>query len=249
LSKKIFNVDNRKIFEETKVFVYGGNNMKKFLMSLTVLSTSLVWGEAKENESLFNSEYSHSFSSKSFYRKHAENNYNYEAWGVGFEYLISKEEGINFRTSVITNPTYQTALVEFENEIFYRKPVAPDHYLYPIFSSKNSSHQIGFSPTNDIFINKKTLFLGMGWHYYFENDFEIKAEIQGFRDIHNIALGQKENEFLGQSYSNPWGARFRLDFISKLNKRTYLDVKGYYARTFGNCYSEIGAEISFKWSF
>ncbi len=215
--------------------------MKNLLVASLVVTSTL--GLSAENA------HKHCISPKGFYRSHNEENYKYKTGGIGVEYTFSQPQGLNIRLSGLTNLEKDTVLVESENTLFFRFPLTESYNLYPILSTKLSSHKMEMVDDKCTFINKSTGFVGIGWEAIFSSIFQIRLEGSIFRDLHNALLVQEEYCFWGKSYSNPHGGRLGIGLTIALKDHILMEIQSYYSKTFKKCYKESGAEVSFKWVF
>lgn len=224
------------------------------MRNLLILSAIATTGIAGEVE---NPMWAHTFSPKGFYRYHKEGNYTYKTGGVGFEYQVNPEVGFGFKVSSITNFKKDNALVETENNLFYKFIVNNNHSVYPILATTFSSHQVEHENKSedlivlvrDVFINKFTAFAGLGWEIVPDNSFRFRVEGFLFRDLHNALMMQENDRFWGRSYSNPSGFKAKIGFIAKITDRFYADLAGHYTQTFEKCYKELGSELALRWGF
>ena len=215
----------------------------KELIALTLLATS-IGGFAQEGRT-----HKHCFAPKGFYRYHDEEGYKYKTYGAGIEYSLYRPEGINVKISAITNFDIDSILVETETSLFYRIPLHSNHNIYPVLSTRGSSHQIEKMDMGEVFINKSTVFGGMGWELIADENLRFSSEISLFRDLHNAVMGQDATHFWGQKYSNPSGFKAKLGVTTQWHDQMFFDIEGFYAQTIQKCYKEIGIEAAFKWGF
>ncbi len=216
--------------------------MKNLLVASLVATSSL--GMAAEEKA-----HRHCISPKGFYRTHKEENYKYKTSGIGVEYTFYQPQGLNIRLSGLSNLKNENVLVEMENTLFFRFPISKSHNLYPILSSKTSSHKMETIDDKCTFIHKSTGFMGMGWEAIISPLFQIRLEGSLFRDLHNALMVQEDDSFWGKSYSNPHGGRLGLGLTVDLKDHILIELQSYYSKTFKKCYKESGAEVSFKWAF
>lgn len=226
----------------------------KVLLASTLLTGALVAQEAESPEiPNADKERVHFVSPKVFYRYHDEMGYKYETYGAGIEYSLIRASGANVRISTITDGKKDRAFIESEQTLFFRMPLSNSHILFPTLSSKVSTHQIGKEKTEDstqnYYINKSTVFAGFGYEYNWLDDFRFRAEILGFRDLHNAIHVNQNDTFWGRAYSNPFGLKGKIGVLAKWKDRIFLDLEGFYAKTFDKCYTEMGCEVAFKWGF
>lgn len=191
--------------------------------------------------------HSHSFSPKFFYLNHDEINYKYDTWGVGLQYVLSCPQGINVTLSMATNPQSKNVLVQTEERIFYKNVVADMHSIYPIFSSRTSTHTVFKGIKEAYIIKKSSLYAGMGWEWNYKPDYCAKFELHTFRDVYNAVIVRNGDAFKGISYTNPWGVQVKGGVVLQWGSHSIIEAEGHYARTLSTCYSEYGAEISFNW--
>jgi hypothetical protein len=100
----------------------------------------------------------------------------------------------------------------------------------------------------DYYINKSSLFIGFGAEYLPREPFTYRVEAQIFRDLHNAMLVQGKDAFWGKKYSNPAGFRAKFGVSGEVDSSFYIDFEGQFAKTFENCYKEVGFELAFRWS-
>jgi len=217
-------------------------------LTLTALTTAAF---AQEGQEIVKEKggHQHCFSPKYSYRYHNEEGYKYKTHAGGFEYNLSRPEGINLMVSLITNGKNKNVLVESEQSLFYKKILNSENTLMPSITFKNSSHQIGKDESHDYFISKLTGFVGIGWERQMNDDLSLSLEGEVFRDLNNSLIAQEKDNFWGKSFSNPFGFRAKLCGNYQLSEKKFLSMEGYYARTFSKCYEELSIETAFKWGF
>ncbi len=215
----------------------------KNLLVVALVATSTL-GLAAEKKA-----HKHCIAPKGFYRSHNEENYKYKTVGMGVEYTFYQPQGLNIRLSGISNWKEENALVEMDHTLFFRFPLNESHNLYPILSTKISSHKMETVNDKCTFINKSTGYVGVGWESIISPIFQIRLEGCLFRDIHNALMVQQNDIFWGKSYSNPKGGRLGLGLTIDLKGQLLMEIQSYYSKTFKKCYKEIGSEVSFKWEF
>ncbi len=216
--------------------------MKKLLGASLIAATSMCVAQEEKT-------HKHCFSPKAFYRYHKEENYTYKTYGMGFQYSFQKDDGLNVKLSGLNSLKGKEVLIETENTLFFRIHFLEDQCLYPIVSTRYSSHNIKQHNTRNTFITKSSVACGLGWEKSFSKIFKLQVEGSILRDLHNALIIHESNTFWGQSYSNPYGFRGKIGISSHWHDKIYVDIETNYAQTFEECYKEIGTEIIFKWGF
>lgn len=219
---------------------------EKLTFSLLALSSTLL-ADSIEQESP--EESIHHISPKAFYRYHEETGYTYKTAGLGFQYYLNRPKGVNLKIDLNTNGKDKYVFVESETSLFFKVPYKENQFFYPLLSSKQISHKVAKYESEDHFVNKSTMYLGLGYQCEIDKGFILRGEVQGSRDIFNTLSIIEREYFWGKSFSNPFGYRVRVGGEFSIAENKYLDVHGFYAQSFKQCFKELGCELAFKWGF
>lgn len=194
--------------------------------------------------------YQHCFAPKAFYRHHNEIGYKYDTVGIGLQYHLKRDEGVNVKLSVITNPQEKNVLTESENTLLYKINMEKEWNLYPIFSHRSTTHHVPAGMYPSRYIHKKTFYAGIGAETFLFSNWQGRIELQGFRDLYNATFINDAAKYWGTLYSNPYGARAKVGLSTFwANNKAFMEVDAYYGKTFRKCYEEVGCELAINWAF
>lgn len=218
--------------------------MKKYLI-LLLLSSAQVFCSQKVIEK----PYSHRFSSNIFYRTHTEKEYDYNTGGLGIQYKLYKEEGINAEIAILRNLTDEYSLNEIEVTLKFRHILNINHIFYPSLSLKGFSHKIDEEDGKKMYNLQAIGFLGYGWEWKISDMFLSQTDISFFKDSHNSVFCRTEKEYWGFIFRNPIGIRLKIGTKMHLQKNRFVKMNAYFSKTLKKCYREFGTELSFNWEF
>jgi hypothetical protein len=191
----------------------------------------------------------HCFSPKFFYKHHNEPHYTYSIWGIGGHYHLKRPQGMNVKISMITNPQSHNVLSESENHLYYKVNIERDRIIYPIFSHRFSTHNVEKRENKTGHINIQTFYVGIGSQFSLGDTFNMRLELQAFRDLFSSYVHKQEDKYWGTTYSNPYGGRLKVGFGANWSPKSSFDAEVYYGRTTPSLYQEHGGEIAFNWGF
>jgi len=191
----------------------------------------------------------HSLSSKVFYRNHKEKEYQYKAIGVGVEYYLYNVKGINIKSARLINIKNSKMLIESEHALFFRFPIDRYKSFYPLTSIRSCFHSSQDSGDENKFINKGSAYIGTGYEIQVVNNVLVKVEGSLFKDFYNFISIHNGDDVSRKFYCSPIGGKTRvLVSINKIDN-IFVELDGYYARTFKKCSREYGNTLSFRFSF
>jgi hypothetical protein len=213
------------------------------ILGITVLSVTLV---AYADDAVPQQ----AFTPKAFYRVHEERKYNYKVFGVGLEYKYENPLGLNVKLGYMTAPFAADLLTEIEANLSYKFKIDEHQCYFPIFTNRVDSHRVHKEGETKWYVDKHTIFAGIGYQYAFNKNYRMHAHVQVLRDMRNTTAKKKKDVwYIGRSYHNPVGARGTIGFQGNWGENQSLAVEGYYARTFETYYIQTGAEVSYTWGF
>lgn len=190
----------------------------------------------------------HTYSPKVFFRNHVENGYKYKTSGLGLQYSLIREEGLNVRISTLVN-FRDDLFIESEQTLLFSHPVTDSHFLLPFVSARTSNHRFKQMEEGNLYVAKSIAFCGIGWKMALNHKFTFQPELSLFRDLSNVMSMVDGSAFYGVSYSNPTGLKGKMGVQLHRDEKRFLNLEVYYARTFQECYKECGAELSLNWGF
>jgi len=191
----------------------------------------------------------HCLSAKGIYRIHKEDGYSYNTFGGGYEYFLKRPQGINLKFSGLTNAKGSSLLVESESSVIFRSPLDNVHTLYPLLTTRVSTHKVDAIDLKDVYINKTTFFAGMGYEATLHPLLVAHIEVLGFQDINNSLVFSEKGNFWGKGFYNPYGVKGKIGIASNWQNKVIVDLEASYAQTIKRCYRQFGLELAFKWSF
>ena len=186
---------------------------------------------------------------KLFYQNHSEYDYEYEIYGIGFQYTVESAMGIGFRSSVCTNLSKNEPLNFLENEMYYRIIAGETVTLFPNITTQIINHTLDSNEERLLFTNKATHNFGLNIEKEFPSSWKANIGIHLFKNFSNNVTMKKSNEFFGQTYENPFGLKFMGKVGKELSEGFKAELGGYFSKTFTRNYRTFGFDLTFKWDF
>lgn len=216
--------------------------MKK-IVAISLLATSI--GVFAQEESISK----HGVAPKVFYRTYSEKEYDYSVYGGGWEYSYSHPEGMNFKLSAFSNGRNKNSFREGDSSFFFKFPTFENQWVYPIISFKYFMKDLGKSFRKEIYVNKCTSYVGIGWEIVPCQNFNFNLEGCVSHDSCNVITWKRDDHSSSQQSSLPYGFKGKAGMSFKCKEHLFLDAEGYYAQTFKKNYKTAGCEISFRVAF
>jgi|GEM_PF-4676580 len=191
----------------------------------------------------------HSLSPKLFYQNHAETDYEYEIFGVGFQYRVESPKGIGFKSSICTNLSKDEPLSYVESEMYYRKNLSDTFSIFPNIQTKVVMHTLDGNEERILFTTKSSHYFGLNLEKELPSAFKINVGAHLFKNFSNNVTVKKNNDFFGQSYENPFGLKLMGSMAKEWKKEFSTEIGGYFAKTFKKEFRTYGFDLTFKWDF
>lgn len=193
-------------------------------------------------------ETSHTYGAKHFFRAHREENYNFDLNGIGFHYHLKRDQGMNFKFSLLSS-LGKKEFIETESSLIFSHPFGEGHAIQPVISMRNSSHLVAKLVDGNIFIHKGTAFIGLGWLLEINDNVKFSPEMCLFQDILNSQSLVNGSDYIGSRFSNPAGGKIKLGLQINKDEKRFVRLDVFAAKTFKNCYKQIGSELALNWGF
>lgn len=229
--------------------------MKKLAMALLLASTAYASEEAILEESpVFESlaqEKNHELTPNFRWFKHSEYDYTYDKYVGGIEYNYKRSEGVNFNSfvgySFYRDKSYFVA--EWGLKYLTNWINANSMNFYPIVGMSNTSHFSVNSEKETFQIYRSAFSGGLGLIYSPWDYLQIDTNVNYFKDLATSCILHRGDEFWGKNYFSPSGYKVNLNFriVNVISKD--IEIGGFYASTFKNCYEEYGTKLSVAFAF
>jgi hypothetical protein len=213
--------------------------MKKCLASCLLLSTPLV----AESSNV------HVVLSSFFYRNHTEGKYQYEITVIGLQYHYMKDDKMNAKVTSFVSFKDKNIFHEHELSLYYHHPFNKYFYIFPISSHKFVRHHYENVEESSLWASKAKTYLGTGIGFKLEK-WLMECQVEGFKDLQNkMTMRNKEKEFSGKFFSNPFGYRVKVYFKTKAMGKNCIGLSGFWGQAFDKSYYEFGSQASIEWGF
>ncbi len=184
--------------------------------------------------------------------KHSETDYTYSKYVGGIEYNYKRCEGVNFNSfvgySFYRDKSYFVA--DWGIKYLTKLGIKQDSMtFYPIAGMSNTSHFSVNSEKETFQIYRSAFSGGLGIIYSPLEHLQIEANANYFKDLATSCILHRGDEFWGKNYFSPSGYKVNLNFriVNLISKD--IEIGGFYASTFKNCYEEYGTKLSVAFAF
>lgn len=195
------------------------------------------------------SESVHSLSPKIFFKNHKEGKEKFTEVGMGIQYKIGKEKGLNFRISTTSNLDYGNELSLQDMELSWKMCKSPSFQIIPFIGTSSFSHIMEKNENVTIYSHKSNAEFGFGFKWKPSRRFQPSIKIGVLKDLYNTLTYFEKMGFSGASYSNPWGGKFTIAAESQFENNNSFDLSAYYYESSHKCYRGCGSELTFNWRF
>ena len=181
--------------------------------------------------------------------KHKEEGYDFEKVIGGLQYNFYRSSGLNFNSffgySVYKDKSYFTS----DWKLNYTHNLNDQIDICPVIGMRNTSD---FSTNTDremFQIYRSTFDAGVTGVYKLPLQAEFALNLSWFKDLSTTLMMHKGDQFWGKYYYSPAGLKVGLDvrLLSLMSKA--IEVGGFYAQTFKDCYKEYGLNSSVVFAF
>lgn len=216
--------------------------------SLLLTSIAMASEGAKFYEENHQALHMHHFSPIAFYKIHREGKYNHESTGVGIKYDNIKEKGLNFGTTICSNLETNTPFIETEAYLGVRFKT---DFLYftPKIINKHITHQISKTDSSKLIVQKGTSYFGLALQPNYDSIWKVSLEGYLFRDLYNNLITEKQGEFYGVRFVNPFGYRANLNIGVNPIDIFFMEFNGSYSKAFEGEYWEASAQFAISWRY
>lgn len=230
--------------------------MKKIAMTLLLASAAYATdGHNLEESPVFQpitQEKNHELTPNFRWFKHKEPDYTYSKYVGGLEYNYKRCEGVNFNSFVGYSFYRDKSYFVAEWGLKYLTTFginASSLTYYPIVGMSNSSHFSVNSEKETFQIYRSAFSGGIGAIYRATDCLQIEANGNYFKDLATSCILHRGDEFWGKNYFSPSGYKVNLNLrlINLISKD--IEIGGFYAETFKNCYKEYGFKTSVAFAF